>query len=169
MQKITPCLFFNGNAEKAVKFYVSVFKNSKILLVTHYGESGAKASGQPKGSIMTISFQLDGQKFMALHGGSHFKFSPAISFMANCKTQKEIDSLYKKLGKGGQILPCSWITDQFGISWQIVPTFIEKIWHDKDNERVDRVMNEVFKMKKLDIKTLQKAYQQKPDKKRKKK
>ena len=158
MQKITPCLFFNGNAEKAVKFYTSVFKNSKILLVTHYGKSGAKASGQPQGSVMTISFQLEGQKFLALNGGSHFKFSPAISLMANCQTQKEIDSLYKKLGKGGKILPCGWLTDKFGISWQIFPTLIEKTWQDRNSERFERVMTEVFKMKKINLKTLQKAY-----------
>lgn len=158
MQKIVPCLWFNNNnIEKAVKFYTSVFKNSKILLVTYYGESGAKASGQRKGSVMTISFQLEGQKFMALNGGSHFKFSPAISFMANCQTQKEIDHLYKKLGKGGKILPCGWLTDQFGISWQIFPTLIEKMWQEKNSERFERVMTEVFKMKKMNLKTLQKA------------
>ena len=167
MQKITPCLFFNGNAEKAVKFYTSVFKRSKILLVTRYGKSGAEASGQPQGSVMTISFQLEGQKFLALNGGSAFKFSPAISLMANCQTQKEIDHYYKKLSKGGKILECGWLTDQFGISWQIFPTLIEKAWHGKDSERFERVMTEVFKMTKMNLKPLQKAYNQKPNQKKK--
>ena len=126
MQRITPCLWFNDNAETAVKFYASIFKNSKINTVTHYGEAGACASGRPVGTVMTIAFQLEGQDFLALNGGPHFTFSPAISLVVTCKTQREIDDLWRKLGAGGRIDQCGWLQDKFGLSWQIVPSDIGK-------------------------------------------
>jgi len=144
MQKFTPCLWFDDNAEEAVKFYTSIFRNSKIKAVTHYGEAGAAASGRPKGSVLTVLFQLDGQEFLALNGGPHFKFSPAISFIANCGTQKEIDELWKKLSEGGETEQCGWLRDKFGVSWQIVPADIGKMMQDKDAEKTDRVMRAIL-------------------------
>ena len=160
MQRITPCLWFNDNAEEAVKFYTSIFKNSSITGVSHYGEDGAKASGRPKGTVLTITFQLDGQEFMALNGGPHFKFTPAISLMVYCKTQGEIDDLWEKLSAGGRIEQCGWLTDKYGLSWQIVPTVIAEMMQDKDTEKTNRVMKAILQMKKLDIETLKRAYQQ---------
>ena len=159
MQKITPCLWFDDNAEEAVKFYVSVFKNSRVGSMTRYGEAGAKASGRPKGTVMTVIFQLDGQEFMALNGGPHFTFSPAISLIVNCKTQKEIDALWEKLSEGGEEVQCGWLTDKYGVSWQIVPTVLGKMMQDKDPKKSERVMAALLKMKKLDIKTLKRAYE----------
>lgn len=160
MQKITPCLWFDDNAEEAVKFYTSIFKNSKIKTVTRYGENGAKASGRPKGTVMTIAFQLDGQDFLALNGGPHFTFSPAISFIANCETQEEIDALWEKLSADRQFEQCGWLKDKYGVSWQIVPAVIDKMLHDENAEKTDRVMGAILQMKKLDIETLKRAYQQ---------
>jgi predicted 3-demethylubiquinone-9 3-methyltransferase (glyoxalase superfamily) len=120
MQKITPCLWFDSQAEEAAKFYVSVFKNSKIGHMTHYGEAGAKVSGRPKGSIMTVTFEIEGQEFMALNGGPHFTFSEAISLMVQCETQKEIDEMWEKLSQGGEQGQCGWLKDQYGLSWQII-------------------------------------------------
>jgi predicted 3-demethylubiquinone-9 3-methyltransferase (glyoxalase superfamily) len=157
MQRITPCLWFNDNAETAVKFYASIFKNSKINTVTHYGEAGARASGRPVGTVMTIAFQLEGQDFLALNGGPHFTFSPAISLVANCKTQREIDDLWRKLGAGGRIDQCGWLQDKFGVSWQIVPADIGKMVQDSRDGRADRVMKAILGMKKIDVAALKRA------------
>jgi predicted 3-demethylubiquinone-9 3-methyltransferase (glyoxalase superfamily) len=160
MQTITPCLWFDHQAEEAVKFYVSIFKNSKVGSVTRYGEEGAQASGRPKGTVMTVSFQLDGQEFLALNGGPHFTFSPAISFIVNCETQKEVDALWEKLSEGGQTEQCGWLKDKYGVSWQVVPTVLGEMMQDKDAERTERVMNALLQMGKIDIRSLQQAYAQ---------
>lgn len=159
MQKITPFLWFNDNAEEAANFYVSLFKNSKIVTVTRYGEDGAKASGRPKGTVMTVVFQLDGQEFMALNGGPQFTFSPAISFMVNCETQEEIDRLWGRLTQGGKPVQCGWLTDKYGLSWQIVPTLLGTLLQDKDPRKAERVMKAMLGMVKIDIKELQQAYE----------
>ena len=161
MQKIAPCLWFDDNAEEAVKFYTSLFKNSKILQISHYGEAGSRVAGRPKGSIMTITFQLDGQDFMALNGGPHFKFTPAISLMVNCATQAEIDEYWDKLSAGGETQPCGWLTDRFGVSWQIVPTALAQMMRDDQAEKSERVMEAILEMEKLDLPTLEKAYARK--------
>src|ERR1051325_9973557 len=140
MQKITPCLWFDSQAEEAVKFYTSIFKNSKIGKVARYGESGAKVSGRPKGTVMTVTFELDGQEFMALNGGPIFKFTEAISLAVNCKTQEEIDQLWEKLSTGGEKGVCGWLKDKYGLSWQIVPTVLGEMMQDKDAEKTERVM-----------------------------
>src|SRR2546428_14002800 len=131
MQKITPFLWFESNAEQAAKFYVSIFKNSRIKNVTRYGEAGPG----PKGTAMSVTFQLEGQEFIALNGGPQFKFTEAGSFLVNCKTQQEVDRFWTKLGKGGQPGPCGWLKDQFGLSWQIVPTVLGELLGDKDAEK----------------------------------
>lgn len=154
MQKITPCLWFDDNAEEAVNFYMSIFKNSRILTKTYYGEVGPK----PKGTVLTIMFELNGFEFMALNGGPFYPFSPAISFYVNCDTQKEIDQLWEKLSAGGEIEQCGWLKDKYGISWQIVPSILPQMLQDKDTERSNRVMRALLKMIKLDIKGLQQAY-----------
>jgi predicted 3-demethylubiquinone-9 3-methyltransferase (glyoxalase superfamily) len=158
MQRIAPCLWFDKKAEEAAKFYVSIFKNSKIDTIARYGEEGAKVSGMPKGTVMTVTFQLDGQEFMALNGGPQFTFSPAISFMVNCKTQQEIDELWEKLSEGGAKEVCGWLRDKYGVSWQIVPTVLGEMMKDKDTEKTERVMKAMLQMKKLDIETLKQAY-----------
>jgi predicted 3-demethylubiquinone-9 3-methyltransferase (glyoxalase superfamily) len=165
MQKITPCLWFDDNAEEAINFYVSVFssikgKNSKVLSVTHYGEAGAEASGKPKGTVMTIIYQLDGQEFMALNGGPVFKFSEAISFIVNCQTQEEVDELWEKLSEGGEKGVCGWLKDKYGVSWQIVPTILGEMLQDKDAEKSERVMKAMLRMKKIEIEELKQAYGQ---------
>ena len=160
MQKFTPCLWFDGEAEEAAQFYVSVFPNSRIVNVTHYGEAAAKASGWPKGSVMTVDFQLDGQSFLALNAGPEYSFSPAISFMVNCETQEEIDRLWQKLTEGGAEVECGWLTDKFGLSWQIVPAVLAEMMKDPDPRRFDRVMHALIGMKKLDLATLKQAYEQ---------
>ena len=158
MQRFTPCLWFDDKAEEAVKFYTSIFKNSKIKAVTRYGEAGAAASGRPKGTIMTILFQLYGHEFLALNGGPHFTFSPAISLIVNCETQREIDALWAKLSADKDTEQCGWLKDKYKISWQIVPAGIGKMMQDKDAEKADRVMRAILQMKKLDIKQLKKAH-----------
>lgn len=157
MQKITPFLWFNNNAEEAVKFYTSIFKNSKIRKISRYGEEGEKASGQPKGSVMTIEFELEGQQFLALNGGPNFKFTEAVSFVVNCKTQAEVDKYWKKLSAGGKEVQCGWLKDKYGLSWQIVPTILVELLSDKDTAKSQRVMQAMLKMVKLDIKKLQQA------------
>jgi predicted 3-demethylubiquinone-9 3-methyltransferase (glyoxalase superfamily) len=158
MERIIPFLWFDDNAEDAVKFYVSIFKNSRIVNVVRYGGAAAKASGRPQGSVMTVKFKLDGQAFVALNGGPHFKFTEAISFAVNCKTQKEIDRLWEKLSAGGEKGQCGWLKDKYGVSWQIVPTVLsELLGDDADEERSERVMKAILQMNKLDIKTLQQA------------
>jgi predicted 3-demethylubiquinone-9 3-methyltransferase (glyoxalase superfamily) len=158
MQTITPCLWFDNQAEEAANFYVSIFKNSKIGSVARYGEEGAKVSGRPKGTVMTVTFQLDGQEFLALNGGPMFKFTEAISFIVNCKTQQEVDELWEKLSKGGEEGPCGWVKDKYGLSWQIVPIVLGEMLQDKATEKSERVMKAMLQMKKLDINKLQEAY-----------
>jgi predicted 3-demethylubiquinone-9 3-methyltransferase (glyoxalase superfamily) len=160
MQKITPFLWFDNQAEEAVNFYTSIFKNSKIETVTRYGEAGAEVSGRPKGTVMTVSFELEGQEFIALNGGPQFTFSPAISFVVNCETQQEVDELWEKLSEGGEKQRCSWLKDKYGVSWQIVPTVLVEMLQDKDAEKSKRVMEALFQMDKIDIETLKQAYEQ---------
>jgi predicted 3-demethylubiquinone-9 3-methyltransferase (glyoxalase superfamily) len=149
MQKITPFLWFDNNAEEAMDFYVSIFKNSKIINVQRKGKNGP---------IFTATFQLEGQKFFVLNGGPQFKFTEAISFFVNCETQKEVDTLWAKLSKGGVIQQCGWLKDKYGLSWQIIPSILGKLLQDKDPERSKRVMDAMLKMDKIDIKTLKQAY-----------
>jgi len=158
MQRIIPCLWFDGKAEEAAKFYVSVIKNSRMGRITRYGLEGAKVSGQPKGSVMTVTFELDGQEFMGLNGGPLFKFTEATSFIVNCNTQKEVDDLWEKLSAGGEQQVCGWLKDKYGLSWQIVPTMLGKMMQDKDAARISRVMTAVLQMKKPDIAKLKRAY-----------
>ena len=160
MQRITPCLWFDSQAEEAVNFYLSVFKNSRILNVARYGEEGAKASGRPRGTVMTVLFELDEQQFMALNGGPHFKFTEAISLMAYCQTQDEVDELWERLSAGGEKGVCGWLKDKYGLSWQIVPTVLGEMMQDKDPEKTNRVMKAILQMVKIDIKRLQEAYEQ---------
>jgi predicted 3-demethylubiquinone-9 3-methyltransferase (glyoxalase superfamily) len=159
MQKISPFLWFDSQAEEAVNFYVSVFNNSKVGDVTRYDAAVAKASGKPEGSIMTIDFQLEGQDFIALNGGPQFKFSEAISFSVDCRTQEEVDELWAKLSQGGEEGPCGWLKDRFGVSWQIVPSLLTEMLKDKDVEKARRVTQAMLQMKKIDIAALQKAYE----------
>lgn len=158
MQKITPFLWFDDKAEEAAKFYTSIFKNSKILNVARYGEEGAKVSERPKGTVMIVAFQLDGQEFVALNGGPIFTFSPAISFVVNCGTQEEVDMFWEKLSEGGETSQCGWLKDKYGVSWQIVPTILGEMLTDPDPIKSERVMKSMLQMKKIDIKALKKAY-----------
>ena len=160
MQKITPCLWFDNQAEEAAKFYASIFKNSKIGNMTRYGEAGAKVSGRPKGSVMTVTFEIEGQEFVALNGGPHFTFSEAISFMVKCETQKEIDEMWEKLSQGGEKGQCGWLKDQYGLSWQIVSPVWDEMLRDKDVKKSERVMKAMLQMTKPNIKTLKQAYEQ---------
>jgi predicted 3-demethylubiquinone-9 3-methyltransferase (glyoxalase superfamily) len=157
-KKFTPHLWFEDNAEEAAKFYTSIFKNSRVIDITHYGESAAEVSGRPKGTVMTVTFELEGQQFIALNGGPIFKFSPAISFLVSCETQQEIDDLWEKLSEGGEQEQCGWLKDKFGVSWQIVPSILGKMIHHKDVNKSERVIKAFLQMKKLDIQNLQKAY-----------
>ena len=154
MQKITPFLWFDGKAEEAMNFYISIFKNSKIVSVSRYGEGGPG----PKGTVMTGTFQLEGQQFMALNGGPHFTFSQAISFFVNCETQQEVDELWEKLSEGGEKQRCGWLKDKYGLSWQIVPSVLGKMLQDKDAEKAKRVMKAMLQMDKIDIEGLKQAY-----------
>jgi len=158
MQKITPFLWFDDKAEEAANFYVSIFKKSKIENVTRYGEADAEISGRPKGSVMTVAFQLDGQGFIALNGGPVFKFTEAISFLVNCETQEEIDFLWQKLSENGEEIECGWLKDKYGVTWQIVPTVLGELLNDPDPEKSQRVMKTLLKMKKIDIQALKRAY-----------
>jgi len=156
MQKITPFLWFDGNAEEAMNFYVSLFKNSKVGKVTRYGEAGPG----PKGSVMSATFQLEGQDFCALNGGPQVKFTPTISFFVNCEAQEEVDALWEKLSAGGRKDRCGWLQDRFGVSWQIIPSVLGKLLGDPDPEKSKRVMMAMLQMDKIDIKRLQDAYEQ---------
>ena len=158
MQKITPCLWFDHQAEEAAKFYASIFKNSKIGNMTRYGEAGAKVSGRPNGSVMTVTFEIEGQEFVALNGGPHFTFSEAISLMVKCETQKEIDEMWEKLSQGGEQGQCGWLKDKYGLSWQIVSPVWDEMLRDKDVKKSERVMKALLQMTKPDIKTLKQAY-----------
>jgi len=154
MQKITPFLWFDNQAEEAAKFYVSIFKNSKIVGVTRYGEAGPG----PQGRVMTVTFVLGGQEFIALNGGPHFKFTEAVSFVVNCTSQEEVDYFWEKLLEGGgKESQCGWLKDKYGLSWQITPTVLPELLQDKDPEKANRVMQAMLKMVKIDIETLKRA------------
>jgi predicted 3-demethylubiquinone-9 3-methyltransferase (glyoxalase superfamily) len=155
MQKITPFLWFNDNAEEAMNFYTSVFKNARPGKIIRYGSAGPGKEG----SVMSVTFQLEGQEFMALNGGPHFTFTPAISLFVNCETQEEVDELWEKLSEGGEKSRCGWLKDKFGLSWQIIPSALGKLMHDTDPERSARVMQAMMKMDKINIKALEEAYQ----------
>ena len=155
MQKITPFLWFDNNAEEAVNFYISVFKNSKVLSTTRYGEAGPG----PAGTVLTAAFQLQGQEFIALNGGPHFKFTEAVSFSVNCETQEEVDEYWEKLSEGGEKGRCGWLKDKFGLSWQVNPAVLGEMLQDKDPEKAKRVMEAMLQMDKIDIPTLKKAYE----------
>jgi predicted 3-demethylubiquinone-9 3-methyltransferase (glyoxalase superfamily) len=154
MQKITPFLWFDGKAEEAANFYVSIFKNSKIENVVRYGEAGPG----PKGTVMVVGFQLEGQKFTALNGGPVYTFSPAISFYVNCETQAEVDELWDKLSAGGKEIQCGWLTDRYGVSWQIIPNTLMELMQDKDPVKAQRVFQAMLKMVKIDIEGLKRAH-----------
>jgi predicted 3-demethylubiquinone-9 3-methyltransferase (glyoxalase superfamily) len=159
MQKITPFLWFDDQAEEAVKFYTSIFKNSKVGRVLRYDEQAAKAAGRAVGSVLTIEFEIEGQKFVALNGGPQFKFNESVSFVVNCDTQKEVDYFWEKLtADGGRESACGWLKDKFGLSWQITPTVLIDMLHDKDAEKSERVMNAMLQMQKIDIESLKEAY-----------
>ena len=155
MQKITPFLWYDNNAEEAVSLYISVFKNSKITDITRYGDAGPG----PKGSVMTIAFQLEGQDFIALNGGPMSKFTDAISLSVDCKTQQEVDELWEKLSAGGQPGQCGWLKDKFGLSWQIVPSALVEMLQDQDAEKSNRVMQAMMQMRKIDVASLRRAYE----------
>jgi predicted 3-demethylubiquinone-9 3-methyltransferase (glyoxalase superfamily) len=153
MQKLTPCLWFDTEGEDAAKFYTSVFPNSRILDVTRYGKAGPRAEG----TVMTMSFELDGLKFVALNGGPEFTFNEAISFQVSCKNQEEVDAFWSKLAEGGEEGPCGWLKDRYGVSWQIVPTVLPKLLGNPDREKAQRVMQAMLKMKKIEIDELERA------------
>lgn len=162
MQKISPCLWFDDKAEEAVNFYVSIFKNSKVGNVTRYGKEGYEIHKKKEGSVMTIDFEIEGQKFLALNGGPIFKFNEAISFQIYCDTQEEIDYYWEKLTEGGDknAQVCGWLKDKFGVSWQVVPIAMIKMLQDKDSKKTERVMKAMLQMQKLDIDALTKAYEE---------
>ena len=154
MKKITPCLWFDGNAEEAMNFYISIFKNFKVGEVMRYGDAGPG----PKGSVLTVAFELEGQEFIALNGGPMYQFSPAVSFFVNCDTQEEIDEFWEKLSEDGQTQQCGWLTDKYGVTWQIVPRVLGAMLQDENAAKSKRVMQAMLKMTKLDIDLLQQAY-----------
>jgi predicted 3-demethylubiquinone-9 3-methyltransferase (glyoxalase superfamily) len=156
VQKITPFLWFDNQAEEAAKFYVSIFKNSKIVTIARYGEAGPG----PKGSVMTVVFRLDGQEFIALNGGPQYKFTEAVSFSVDCKTQEEVDRSWEKLSEGGIESRCGWLKDKYGLSWQINPSVLGEMLGDPDPKKSRRVMEAMLQMKKIDIKRLKQAYEQ---------
>jgi predicted 3-demethylubiquinone-9 3-methyltransferase (glyoxalase superfamily) len=155
MQKITPYLWFDNNAEEAIQFYNSIFKNSKTVSVTRFGEGGPV----PKGTLMSATFELEGQQFMALNGGPQFTFTPAISLFVNCETQQEVDELWEKLSEGGEEGRCGWLKDKYGVSWQIIPSILGKLMQDEDAGKAKNVMEAMFQMDKIDIEALKRAYE----------
>lgn len=157
IQRITPFLWFDSQAEEAAKFYVSIFRNSEIVTIARYGKAGAEAAGRPQGSVMTVKLLLEGQEFVALNGGPHFKITEAISFVVNCETQEEIDEFWEKLSQGGNPDQCGWLKDKFGVSWQVVPAILSELVAESDPEKSDRVMRALLQMKKLDLETLKRA------------
>ena len=161
VQKITPCLWFDDQAEQAAKFYVSLFKNSAIGAITRYGKEGFEVHGRPEGSVMTVSFRLADQEFTALNGGPYFKFTEAISFVVKCETQAEVDRYWERLSQGGdeQAQQCGWLKDKFGVSWQIVPAALFEMLSGADKEKSGRAMQAMLQMKKLDLPTLRRAYE----------
>lgn len=160
MQKITTFLWFDTQAEEAANFYVSVFKNSKVESVSHYLAEGEDVTGKKAGTVMTVKFLLDGQEFIALNGGPQFKFNEAISLVVNCETQEEIDELWEKLTEGGTEVQCGWLKDKYGLAWQITPPVLDEMLQDEDAEKAGRVMRAMLQMKKIDIQTLKRAYEQ---------
>lgn len=160
IQRITPCLWFDDQAEEAVAFYTAIFRNSKVVKVSRYGEAGREVHGKPPGTVLTTAFELEGQAFTALNGGPQFKFNEAISFQVNCTTQEEVDYYWGKLSEGGDVKAqqCGWLKDRFGVSWQIVPVVLTEMISDPDPVKSGRVMEAMLQMKKLDIGTLRRAY-----------
>ncbi len=160
MQRITPCLWFNGQAEEAARFYTSIFPNSRIGAISRYTEAGREVHGQPAGTVLTVAFELDGQAYTALNGGPHFRFNEAISLQVNCATQEEVDYYWEKLSAGGddKAQQCGWLKDRFGLSWQVVPAEIGRLIGDPDPEKSGRVMRAVLQMKKPDIALLKRAH-----------
>jgi predicted 3-demethylubiquinone-9 3-methyltransferase (glyoxalase superfamily) len=160
IQKITPCLWFDDQAEEAVEFYTAVFRNSKIVNIARYGEAGHEIHGKTAGAVLTVAFELDGQAFTALNGGPIFKFNEAISFQVNCETQEEVDYYWEKLCEGGdeKAQQCGWLKDKYGVSWQVVPRVLPEMLTDSDYEKSQRVMNAMLQMKKIDIDKLKRAY-----------
>jgi predicted 3-demethylubiquinone-9 3-methyltransferase (glyoxalase superfamily) len=158
--KISPCLWFDNQAEDAAKFYTAIFKNSKITTISRYGEAGKEVHGRPPGSVMTVAFELDGQSFTALNGGPVFKFNEAISFQIDCATQEQVDYFWEKLSAGGdpEAQQCGWLKDRFGVSWQVVPTVLIELLNDPDYAKSQRVMTAILQMKKIDIASLERAY-----------
>jgi predicted 3-demethylubiquinone-9 3-methyltransferase (glyoxalase superfamily) len=159
-QKITPCLWFDDQAEEAVKFYTAIFRNSKIINMTRYTEAGREIHGKPAGTVMTVAFELDGQAFTALNGGPMFKFNEAISFQVNCETQEEVDYYWEKLSAGGdeRAQQCGWLKDKYGVSWQVVPAVLIEMINASDSEKSQRAMEAMLQMKKIDIDELKRAY-----------
>ena len=160
IQKITPCLWFDDQAEEAVEFYISIFRNSKIANIARYGEAGHEVHGKPAGTVMTVAFELEGQAFTALNGGPMFKFNEAISFQVNCETQEEVDYYGEKLSEGGdeKAQQCGWLKDKYGASWQVVPSVLPELINDPDSEKSQRAMQAMLQMKKIDIDELKRAY-----------
>ena len=160
VHRITPCLWFDDQAEEAARFYVSIFENSKIVAVSRYGEAGHEIHGRPAGAVLTVEFELDGQGFTALNGGPVFKFNEAVSLQVGCETQDEVDYYWDKLSEQGDksAQQCGWLKDKYGLSWQVVPSLLPKMMADPDRERTDRVMTALLQMKKLDIEALERAY-----------
>jgi predicted 3-demethylubiquinone-9 3-methyltransferase (glyoxalase superfamily) len=160
LQKITPCLWFDHQAEEAVDFYTGIFRNSKITYISRYGEAGREIHGREPGSVMVIAFELDGQTFTALNGGPEFKFNEAVSFQINCESQEEIDFFWDTLSDGGDpaAQQCGWLKDKYGASWQVLPTILMQMMSDSDPAKAARVMTALLKMKKLDVSLLKKAY-----------
>jgi predicted 3-demethylubiquinone-9 3-methyltransferase (glyoxalase superfamily) len=160
IQRISPCLWFDQQAEDAAKFYTAIFKNSKITNISRYGEAGKEVHGKPPGSVLTVAFELDGHSFTALNGGPVFKFNEAISFQVNCATQEEVDNFWEKLSAGGdpKAQQCGWLKDKFGVSWQVVPTALVELLNDPDLEKSGRVMSAMLQMKKIDIAGLRRAH-----------
>lgn len=162
MQRISPCLWFDDQAEQAAKFYTAIFKNSRILNIARYGEAGRDIHGRPAGSVMTVAFELDGQSFIALNGGPVFKFNEAISLQISCKTQEEVDYYWEKLAEGGDAnaQQCGWLKDKYGVSWQVVPTILIEMILDPDSKKSQRAFEAMLQMKKIDVDKLQRAYAQ---------
>jgi predicted 3-demethylubiquinone-9 3-methyltransferase (glyoxalase superfamily) len=159
MQKITPFLWFDNQAEEAAKFYTSIFKSSKIGRILRYSGEAAKATGWPTGSVLTVEFELQGQKFTALNGGPQFKFNESVSFVVNCETQEDVDYFWEKLtADGGEESACGWLKDKFGLCWQVTPTALIEMLHDKDPKKSERVMNAMMQMQKIDVEKLNAAY-----------
>jgi predicted 3-demethylubiquinone-9 3-methyltransferase (glyoxalase superfamily) len=157
-QKITPCLWFDTQAEDAAKFYTSVFENSRIKQISRYGKAGREVHGKEPGSVMVVEFEIGGQSFIALNGGPHFKFNEAVSFQVMCDNQDEIDHFWSRLSQGGQEGQCGWLKDRYGVSWQVVPSVLPELMTNADGAKSDRVMTAVMKMKKFDLETLRRAH-----------